>query len=32
MNTISGISTDEFTLRLVVFICIVLVWNWPYKE
>jgi len=32
MNTISDISPGEFTLWLVVFICIVLVWNWPYKE
>ncbi len=32
MNIISDISPDEFTLWLVVFVCIVLVWNWPYKE
>ncbi len=32
MNTIRDISPDEFTLWLVVFIFIVLVWNWPYKE
>ncbi len=32
MNTIRDISPDEFTLWLVFFICIVLVWNWPYKE
>jgi len=31
MNTLSDISPDEFTLWLFVFICIVLVWNWPYK-
>ena len=32
MNTIRDISPDEFTKWLVVFICIVLVWNWPHKE
>lgn len=32
MNTLHDISCGEFTLWLVVFICIVLVWNWPYKE
>lgn len=32
MNTIRDISPGELTLWLVVFICIVLVWNWPYKE
>lgn len=32
MNTISDISHGEFLKWLAVFICIVLVWNWPYKE
>lgn len=32
MNTLPDISPGEFTLWLVVFIFIVLVWNWPYKE
>lgn len=32
MNTICDITPGEFTLWLVVFIFIVLVWNWPYKE
>lgn len=32
MNTLSDISPDEFTLWLAIFICIVLVWNWPHKE
>lgn len=32
MNTLPDITPGEFTLWLVVFIFIVLVWNWPYKE
>jgi len=32
MNTIRDISPGELLIWLVVFICIVLVWNWPYKE
>ncbi len=32
MNTIREISPGEFTLWLALFICIVLVWNWQYKE
>jgi len=32
MNTICDITRGEFTLWLVVFIFIVLVWNRPYKE
>jgi len=32
MNTICDITPGEFTLWLVFFIFIVLVWNWPYKE
>ncbi len=31
MNTICDITPGEF-MWLVVFICIVLAWNWPYKE
>jgi len=30
MNTLPDITPGEFTLWLVVFICIVLVWNWKY--
>ena len=32
MNTLPDISPGEFTLWLIVFIYIVLVWNWPYQE
>ncbi|MDF9909561.1 UNVERIFIED_ORG: hypothetical protein OKW14_001487 [Pantoea brenneri] len=32
MNALPDITPGEFTLWLVVFIFIVLVWNWPYKE
>lgn len=32
MNTICDITPGELTQWLVVFIFIVLVWNWPYKE
>lgn len=32
MNTLPDISPGEFLTWLVVFIFIVLVWNWPDKE
>lgn len=32
MNTLRDISPGEFLTWLAFFICIVLVWNWPYKE
>jgi len=32
MNTICDITLGEFLLWLAFFICIVLVWDWPYKE
>jgi len=32
MTTICDITPGEFLSWLAFFICIVLVWNWPYKE